>query len=234
MSMMDTMNAGAAPAPQQDPNAQAPGAPPQGGPSPAPDSYGRLGDGGDYQKQSDKIMMLLSGELWQKGLADKINDQMLQQDSDPSAIVGAYTSMLLMGALAAYRSKQQMPEPLVMVDCARQLADQMTDIGLANKTVSPKEADTTAEAGMLIGMGMFLQNVDSSLQPDEKTEYQNILTQIVQNSPDSAKLAQQEAGDAAQLDTAGDADQPNNEGDRPDDGGIPEQQGVMSSAMGAQ
>lgn len=230
MSMMDTMNA----APPQGQPQQ------QGQPAPAPASFSRLGEGGDLQKQSDKVMELLSNQLWVEGDADKVNEQLIQDESDPAAVIGKFTGFLLLGVFAAFRQKQQMPEPIVMVDSARQVADQLTDIGLATKTVAPKDADDTAEGAALIGLQLFLQQAGGSMQADELDEYKQIITQIVQNSPGAAEVQEENQDEAAQLvaEESG-GDQPNNEGDLPDDGGVPEsqmqqpQQGGMSAAMGA-
>lgn len=231
MSMMDTMN------PQPTP------APAQGAPGPAaaaPSEFARLSEGGDLQGQFDKVMKLASSQLWEKGMSDLVNEQLLQDESDPSAIVGKFVSFILNMANAAFNSKQQAPEPIVMIGVAEQMADQMTDIALNNETVSPEDADETSEAAALIGLSLFLENAQATIQQEDRGEYQQIITQIINNAPGAAKMAQENVDDAQDVQVPGETAQENNEGDpRGAPEGMPTDQppppqGGMAAAMGGQ
>lgn len=232
MSMMDAMNQQAQPQPQ----APAGQPPAQGAPSAEPSQFARLSEGGDLQGQFDKVMKLASSQLWEKGMSDLVNEQLLQDDSDPSAIVGKFVSFILNMSNAAFNSKQQAPEPIVMIGVAEQMADQMTDIALNNETVAPEDADETSEAAALIGLSLFLENAQSTIQTEDRSEYQQIITQIINNAPGAAKMAQENVDDAEGVQVPGEAGPENNEGDPiGGDRGAPQpQQGGMAAAMGGQ
>lgn len=225
MSMMDTMNAAVPQSP----------APADVQPQPS-GQFARLSEGGDLQGQFDKVMKLASSQLWEKGMSDLVNEQLLQDDSDPSAVVGKFVAFILNMANAAFNTKQQAPEPIVMIGVAEQMADQMTDIALNNETVSPDDADDTSEAAALIGLSLFLENSKSAIQQEDLGEYQQIITQIINNAPGAAKMAQENIDDAEDVEVP----EENNEGDpRGGDTGIPEsqmpqQQSGMAAAMGGQ
>lgn len=189
MSMMDTLSA---PQPQQAPQGGTPQAPNQ------VESFARL-QGGDLGDAFNKAMMLTSQQLWQGGMAGLVNEQLLQDDSDPAAIIGKFTAFLLSGVNAGYNAKQQAPEPIVMCGVAEQMADQMTDIALNNETVGPGDADDTAEAAALIGIQLFLQDFGAQVAAEDKAEYQNILQQLIQNAPGAAELADEELDDAQDM-----------------------------------
>lgn len=191
MSMMDTLNA---PQPQQAPQ----GAAPQQGQPQQVESYARL-QGGDLEDAFNKAMMLTSQQLWQNGMSDLVNEQLLQDDSDPAAIIGKFTSFLLSAVNAGYNAKQQAPEPIVMCGVAEQMADQMTDIALNNETVGPGDADDTAEAAALIGIQLFIQDFGQQIAAADKTEYENILQQLIQNAPGAAEIAEDELDDAQDM-----------------------------------
>lgn len=233
MSMMDAMNA------QPDQGAAAPGQPaPQQ--NAAAGQFARLSEGGDLQGQFDKVMSLASSQLWEKGMSDLINEQLLQDESDPSAVIGKFVSFILNMSNSAFNSKQQAPEPIVMVGVAEQMADQMTDIALNNETVSPEDADETSEAAALIGLSLFLENSKGAVQQDDLGEYQQIITQIINNAPGAAKMAQENVDDAVEVQVPGEQPSENNEGDpigAPE--GMPADQpslpqGGMAAAMGGQ
>lgn len=202
MSMMDTLNAAPPQGQQPSPDAAQAGAlnPGAAQAGQQPGTFVRLSEGGDLQEQFNKLMSLTSSELWQKGMADLVNEQMLQDESDPSAIVGKFVSFLLGMCNGAMNSKQQAPEPIVMAGIAEQMADQMTDIGLNNETVAPGDADDVAEAGALIGIQLFLQQNGQQIQAADLEEYKNILTQLIQNAPDAAEMAEDNLDDAAEVD----------------------------------
>lgn len=236
MSMMDTMNAAS-----QQPAAGAPADPaasqaPQGPSAAAPSQFARLSEGGDLQGQFNKVMKLASSQLWEKGMSDLVNEQLIQDESEPSAVVGKFVSFLLNMANAAFNSKQQAPEPIVMIGVAEQMADQMTDIALNNETVAPEDADDTSEAAALIGLSLFLENSKSAIQQEDLGEYQQIITQIINNAPGAAKMAQDNIDDAEDVQTPDE----NNEGDpRGAPEGMPTDQppapqGGMAAAMGGQ
>lgn len=180
MSMMDTLNA------------------PQQGQPQQVESYARL-QGGDLEDAFNKAMMLTSQQLWQNGMSDLVNEQLLQDDSDPAAIIGKFTSFLLSAVNAGYNAKQQAPEPIVMCGVAEQMADQMTDIALNNETVGPGDADDTAEAAALIGIQLFIQDFGQQIAAADKTEYENILQQLIQNAPGAAEIAEDELDDAQDM-----------------------------------
>lgn len=186
MSMMDTLNV---PQPQQ--------APQQGQPQQV-ESFARL-QGGDLEDAFNKAMMLTSQQLWQNGMSDLVNEQLLQDDSDPAAIIGKFVSFLLSAVNAGYNAKQQAPEPIVMCGVAEQMADQMTDIALNNETVGPGDADDTAEAAALIGIQLFIQDFGAQIAAADKTEYENILQQLIQNAPGAAEIAEDELDDAQDM-----------------------------------
>ncbi len=229
MSMMDTMNAAPADPQSAAPAGQDSAAAPQG------QMFARLSEGGDLQGQFNKIMALTSAQLWQKGMSDLVNEQLLQSDSDPSAVIGKFVGFLLNMVNAAFNAKQQAPEPIVVCGVAEQMADQMTDIALNNQTVSPGDADDTSEAAALIGLSLFLENNKSQLQAEDVGEYQQIIQQLVQQSPDAANLADENLDDAEDVQTPDE----NNEGDpRGAPEGMPTDQqppqSGMAAAMGGQ
>ena len=191
MSMMDTLNV---PQPQQAPQ----GAAPQQGQPQQVESFARL-QGGDLEDAFNKAMMLTSQQLWQNGMSDLINEQLLQDDSDPAAIIGKFVSFLLSAVNAGYNAKQQAPEPIVMCGVAEQMADQMTDIALNNETVGPGDADDTSEAAALIGIQLFIQDFGAHIAAADKTEYENILQQLIQNAPGAAEIAEEELDDAQDM-----------------------------------
>lgn len=228
MSMMDTLNA-----PQGQGSPAASGQPQPGGqgaPAPGVESFARL-QGGDLQGELNKLMFLTSKQLWQEGMADLVNEQLLQDDSDPSAIIGKFVSFLLSMCNGAYNSKQQAPEPVVMCGVAEQMADQMTDIALNNQTVSPGDADDTSEAAALIGIQMFLEKFGAQVSQSDQAEYGNILKELIQNSPGAAQLAS-EAMDDAQ--NSPDVDAVSQGGAVPTGTPQPTQGGGMSAALGGQ
>lgn len=227
MSMMDTMNA------PPDQGAAQPASDGQPAQAPAGQMFARLSDGGDLQNQFEKVMTLTSAQLWQKGMADMVNEQLLQDDSDPSAVIGKFVSFLLNMTNAAFNAKQQAPEPIVVCGVAEQMADQMTDIALNNRTVSPEDADDTSEAAALIALSLFLERNKGQIQAEDLGEYQQIIRNLVQQSPDAAKMAEENADDAEDVQVPDE----NNEGDprgapdgMPTDSSPP--QGGMSAAMG--
>lgn len=180
MSMMDTLNA------------------PQQGQPQQVESFARL-QGGDLEDAFNKAMMLTSQQLWQNGMSDLVNEQLLQDESDPAAIIGKFVSFLLSAVNAGYNAKQQAPEPIVMCGVAEQMADQMTDIALNNETVGPGDADDTAEAAALIGIQLFIQDFGQQIAAADKTEYENILQQLIQNAPGAAEIAEDELDDAQDM-----------------------------------
>lgn len=237
MSMMDTLNA---PQPPQDQQGQQPP-----GPTPSPggqtETFARL-QGGDLEGQFNKAMMLTSQQLWQNGMAELVNEQLLQDDSDPSAVIGKFVAFLMSGVNAAYNSKQQAPEPIVMCGVAEQMADQITDIALNNETVAPGDADDTAEAGALIGIQLFLEQFGNQVGADDQAEYKKILQQLIQNAPGAAEIAADEMDDAQEMP---DVEAMMSGGAAPTGGLPPDQQGAqpqqqapaqggMAAALGGQ
>lgn len=226
MSMMDTMSQPDAQAQQPDPAAAAPdnSAPPQ-------QMFARLSEGGDLQGQFDKVMKLTSSQLWEKGMSDLVNEQLLQDDSDPAAVIGKFVSFILEMTNAAFNAKQQAPEPIVVVGVAEQMADQMTDIALNNETVAPEDADETSEAAALIALSLFLEKMANQIQAEDSEEYKQIIRQIIQNSPGAADLANEAQDDVADVQVP---DQPADNGAPPaNDAQQPPQSG-MAAAMGGQ
>ena len=247
MSMMDAMNMG-----QQQPQDAAAQQPPQGQ-QPQPGQSGqpmqqqeflRMADGNpeEMEKLYNKLMALISSEIWEGQGADQVAAQLNQDDSAPAEVVGKFTGFYLLMAFSAARAKGGMVPPVVIVGIAGEVAAQLTDLALMFKLVSPEQADDTADAGALIGIEVLMQHAGQQMQPDEKQEYADLTTAIIKASPTAMQMAEEGAEDAVedvQEMSGRGPDEANNEGDRPDDGGIPEDQmppqgagGGMAAAMG--
>lgn len=251
MSMMDAMNQAAQPQPQ--PQAAPPqgggGQPPQQGQSGnpmQPEQFLRMGgdDPAELEKLYNRVMVLISSEIWEQNGADQVAEQLMQDDSQPAEVIGKFTGFYLMMATAAARAKGGMLPPIVIVGASGEVAAQLTDIALSLKLVAPEDADDTADAGALVGLEVLIQNAGQQMAPDEKQEYIDIATAIIKASPNAQQLAEEATEDAVedvQEMQGGGEEAANNEGDRPDDGGIPEDQmppqgagGGMAAAMGGQ
>lgn len=211
MSMMDTMNAGAQSQPAAAQPADVPAA--QGQPQDAvPGSYARMGEDGQLQQLTDKVMMLISKSLWSEGKADQVAAQLGQPGAQPEEVVGKFTGFMLMMANSAAKESQRMLPPIVMIGCAAQTAAQLTDIALAMKLITPDEADDVAEAGALIGVETFAKNTKGNgMQADERQEYSDIMQQLISQSPGNNPVS------------AGQPDE-NNEGDPRGGDGVTEAQ----------
>lgn len=237
MSMMDTMNQGGG----QPPQGQAPqGQPPQGGAPQGMDGQAkmRMGEDGDLQGLFNRVMSLISENIWQGDGADQVAAQLTQQESVPAEVIGKFTGFYLMLVVGAAAAKGGMLPPVVVAGAAGQTASQLTDIALMLELVSPEQADDTADAGALIGMEVLLQNVGQQMAPDERQEYMDVLTALVKASPE----AQAQASEAADEAGAEAMDMLQGQAQQADSGGAaptqqpqqPPQQGGMAAMMGGQ
>lgn len=219
MSMMDAMNQAAQPQPQ--PQAAPPqGAPQQGqsGNPMQPQEFLRMGgdDPVEMENLYNKIMVLISSEIWEQNGADQVAEQLMQDDSQPAEVIGKFTGFYLMMATAAARAKGGMLPPVVVVGAAGEVAAQLTDVALALELVAPEDADDTADAGALVGIEVLIQNAGQQMAPDEKQEYVDITTAIIKASPNAQQLAEEATDDAVedvQEMQGGGEDEQNNEGD---------------------
>lgn len=251
MSMMDAMNQAAQPQPAAGAPAPGPAAPgvgpgqaPQSGqPMPA-EQFLRMGgdDPAEMEKIYNRVMELISSEIWEGNGADMVAEQMMQDESSPAEVVGKFTGFYLMMATAAARAKGGMIPPIIIVGCAGEVAAQLTDIGLALKLVSPDNADDTADAGALVGIEVLIQNAGQQMSPEEKQEYVDIATAIIKASPNAQELAEEATDDAVedvQEMQGGGEDEQNNEGDlvdntSPQPGDRSGAGSGMAAAMGGQ
>lgn len=246
MSMMDAMNNPAPAQPEAAPQAAAPGAGPgqpgQPGQSGQPmqqQEFLRMADGNpeEMEKLYNKLMALISSEIWEGQGADQVAEQLNQDDSAPAEVIGKFTGFYLLMAFSAARAKGGMVPPVVIVGIAGEVSAQLTDLALMFKLVSPEQADDTADAGALIGIEVLMQHAGQQMQPDEKQEYADLTTAIIKASPTAMDMAEEGAEDAVEDVEEMRGEEPNNEGDLPDDGGTPEDQmppqgGGMAAAMG--
>lgn len=203
MSMMDVMNQAAQP-PQQG-AAPAAGAQPPSGPQPGqsgspmqPQEMMRMGEGSPEELQDlfDKIMTLISSEIWEGNGADQVAEQLNQDESQPAEVIGKFTGFYLLMATSAARSKGGMLPPIVVVGAAGETASQLTDLALMFKMVSPDMADDTADAAALIGIEVLMQNGGQQMSPEEQQEYAEITKAVIDASPNAQQIAEESAEDA--------------------------------------
>ncbi len=212
MSMMDAMNNPAPAQPEAAPQAAAPGAGPGQQPQPGAGQPGqsgqpmqqqeflRMADGDpeEMEKLYNKLMALISSEIWEGQGADQVAEQLNDDDSAPAEVVGKFTGFYLLMAFSAARAKGGMVPPVVIVGIAGEVAAQLTDLALMFKLVSPEQADDTADAGALIGIEVLMQNAGQQMQPDEKQEYADLTTAIIKASPTAMDMAEEGAEDAVE------------------------------------
>nr|UVX62845.1 MAG: hypothetical protein [Bacteriophage sp.] len=247
MSMMDAMSMGSQP--QQDAAAQPPqgqqpqpgaGQPGQSGQPMQQQEFLRMADGNpeEMEKLYNKLMALISSEIWEGQGADQVAAQLNQDDSQPAEVVGKFTGFYLLMAFSAARAKGGMVPPVVIVGIAGEVAAQLTDLALMFKLVSPDQADDTADAGALIGIEVLMQHAGQQMQPDEKQEYADLTTAIIKASPTAMDMAEEGAEDAVEdvQEMRGqhpepDEDQMGGPSDNDQDN-MPPQGGSMAAAMG--
>jgi hypothetical protein len=246
--MMDAMSMGNEPpqdAAAQPPQGQQPqpgaGQPGQSGQPMQQQEFLRMADGNpeEMQKLYTKLMTLISSEIWEGQGADQVAEQLNDDDSAPAEVIGKFTGFYMLMAFSAARAKGGMVPPVVIVGIAGEVSAQLTDLALMFKLIAPEQADDTADAGALIGIEVLMQNAGNQMQPDEKQEYVDLTKAIIQASPTAMQMADEGADEAIEdvQEMSGRGEEPNNEGDLPDDGGIPEGQmppqgGGMAAAMG--
>ena len=235
MSMMDAMNMGGQPQPQQ----PMPGEPTQPQPmvgeqAPAKGLF-RMADGNpeEMKKLYGKLALLIAQTLWEQGGSDQVSQAMDEDDDrEPSDVIGTYTAYYLTTAIGAARTKGGMVPPVIIVALAADTAAQLTDLAIVKELVEPKDADDTADAGALIGLEIFMKMNKSQLMPEEFQEYSTIIKSIIDASPHAMELADEggeealenyedlaEEGDEGALDEIDDA--------RPVNGGIAAAMGQM-------
>jgi hypothetical protein len=188
MSMMDAMSMGAQP-PQE-----------MQAPQTEQMSQDMLRMGGDnpeeMQKLYNKVMSLITSEIWEGQGADMVSDQLIQEDSEPAEIIGKFTGFYLLMATAAAKSKGGAFPPVVLVGAAGETASQLTDLALMLKLISPEEADDTADAGALIGLEVLIAQGGNQMSPTDKQEYADIVKAVINASPNAQEIAEEGAEDA--------------------------------------
>lgn len=233
MSMMDAMNMGdQAPAPAAPAGNEPSQAPQVGGAG--PNATMRMGGEDPEQMQGlfNSVMGLVSSEIWEGNGADMVAERLQQENSEPAQVIGTFTGMYLMMAFAAAKSKGGMLPPIVIVAAAGQISSQLTDIALMLKTVSPDNADDTADAGALIGIEALLQNTGQQMQADELQEYQDITNAIIKASPQAQQTANEVADEAIEDVSEMASEAPPEQPDQMAQPEQPQQMGGMAAAMG--
>lgn len=188
MSMMDAMSMGAQPqAQQQQPQVQ-----------PMSDSALRMGgdDPAEMDGLYEKVMTLISEEIWEGQGADLVSEQLVQDNSDPAEIIGKFTGYYLTMAVTAAKSKGGAFPPVVIVGAAGETSSQLTDLALMLKVIDADNADDTADAGALIGIEVLLSQGAQAMSPEDKQEYADITKAIINASPDAQEMAADGAEDA--------------------------------------
>lgn len=238
MSMMDAMSMGAQPpqdAAAQPPQGQQPqpgaGQPGQSGQPMDQQEFLRMADGNpeEMEKLYNKLMALISSEIWEGQGADQVAEQLNDDDSAPAEVIGKFTGFYMLMAFSAARAKGGMVPPVVIVGIAGEVAAQLTDLALMFELVSPEQADDTADAGALIGIEVLMQNAGNQMQPDEKQEYADLTTAIIKASPTAMQMAEEGADDAVE-----DVEEMSGRGEETEEPEQPPQGagGGMAAAMG--
>lgn len=183
MSMMDAMSMGAQPQPQTQPMS---------------DSALRMGgdDPSEMEGLYKKVMMLISGEIWEGQGADLVSEQLVQDSSDPAEIIGKFTGYYLTMAVTAAKSKGGAFPPVVIVGAAGETSSQLTDLALMLKVIDADNADDTADAGALIGLEVLLSQGAQVMSPEDKQEFADITKAIINASPNAEAMAEDGAEDA--------------------------------------
>ena len=239
MGAQPPQDAAAQPPQGQEPQPGA-GQPGQSGQPMPQQEFLRMADG-DPEKMEElynKLMELISSEIWEGQGADQVAEQLNDDDSSPAEVVGKFTGFYMLMAFSAARAKGGMVPPVVIVGIAGEVSAQLTDLALMFKLIAPEQADDTADAGALIGIEELMQNAGNQMQPDEKQEYVDLTKAIIQASPTAMQMADEGADDAVE-----DVQEMRGEGEEPDEdqmGGpsdndqdnMPPQGGGMAAAMG--
>lgn len=227
MSMMDAMSMGGQPPQQQEMQA----------PETQPMDQQTLRMGGDdpaeMEKLYNKVMALISSEIWEGQGADMVSQQLMEDDSEPAEVVGKFTGFYLMMATAAAKTKGGSFPPVVIVGAAAETSSQLTDLALMLQLISPEEADDTADAGALIGLEVLIAQGGNQMAPEDKQEYADIVKAVINASPNAQEIAEEGAEDAIEeVEEMGAPDDSAEEMEAETDVDVAEKPQGMAAAMG--
>ena len=228
MSMMDAMSMGGQPLQQQQ-EMQAPET------QPMDQKTLRMGgdDPAEMEKLYNKVMALISSEIWEGQGADQVSAQLMEDDSEPAEVVGKFTGFYLMMATAAAKTNGGSFPPVVIVGAAAETSSQLTDLALMLKLISPEEADDTADAGALIGLEVLIAQGGNQMAPEEKQEYADIVKAVINASPNAQEIAEEGAEDAIEeVEEMGAPDDSAEEMEAQTDVDMAEKPQGMAAAMG--
>lgn len=107
--------------------------------------------------------------------------EQLQVTDDPVDDAGNLVGNLLIEQQKSARQNQKMIPPKVVFGMAQQLANNITDIGVAAGLIDEAESNDAAEAAMFIGMNKYGEaSQQMGLSPEERQEYAQMLQEIEQ------------------------------------------------------